>query len=188
MANLIELSLDLIKNHGSYSEIVNSCQDFVINFARKCADKDAKFCRTDGTGGSLASVGAGAGLGSLGGAAFGAVVAGPPGAIVGSFYGAQGGAGVGLGSFAVGKSFHSNQSDKVKLKDDTDELCLIFVSGKGNTGGSLAVMGAGAGLGSLGGALPGAVVGATIGAGSFAVAKSYHNNESDKVQLKDDKE
>eukprot|EP01084_Bolivina_argentea_P010890 20314_1 len=40
MDNLIQLSIDLIQNHGKYSSILNSCQDFVFRFIGKCAGCD----------------------------------------------------------------------------------------------------------------------------------------------------
>ena len=116
MRDIIKLTIDLVNHHGKYSEIANSCQDFVINFAKKCAEKEGaraeEHCVTGGATGVVLS---GSGIGALGTALAGAVVGGPPGAVVGAVCGGVGGSFIGLGSFGVAKSLHKNESDKVEL-------------------------------------------------------------------------
>merc|ERR1712187_71891 len=40
MRKLMDLAKDLVKNHGKYSNVANSCQDFAIHFIEKCAKKE----------------------------------------------------------------------------------------------------------------------------------------------------
>lgn len=49
MKALIELSEDLINEHGTYSAWANSCQDFVKRFLKKCADKEKKYVQSTKT-------------------------------------------------------------------------------------------------------------------------------------------
>eukprot|EP01084_Bolivina_argentea_P250222 419172_1 len=118
MKNLMKLTEDLIRNHGKYSTISNSCQDFVINFVRKCAQKENHGGTSISHGGEKAAMLGGMGLGSLGGASVGAMVAGPPGAVLGAMTGFEGGMIGGMASFGISKSLHNNQAHEVELKND----------------------------------------------------------------------
>ena len=118
MSSLMNLTIDLIENHGQYSEIYNSCQDFAVNFVIKCADKDEKVALQQSTDTKDAHVLGSMVVGTLAGASIGSALAGPAGAVDGALYGQQAGLLLGNGSYVVANHSHKNKANGVKLLDN----------------------------------------------------------------------
>ena len=119
MRMLIDLALDLIENHGKYSEILNSCQDFAYRFILKCAKKQEKGWTPRNNAFITAVTGSVYG-GGVGGALIGSAIGGPPGATAGAAYGTLSA----LFGFALpmlsAKTLHDRKAKKVKLKSYDD--------------------------------------------------------------------
>ena len=114
MEELIDLALGLINNHGSYSELFNSCHTFVSGFKNACRKPRQNTSAENLETQDVIGFGS-AGAGFLGGAAAGFFIGGPLGAFLGSVYGFAGGGMIGTVSDSVGQSVNDNNYQNVKL-------------------------------------------------------------------------